>query len=119
MRLIWTDTSGNFDIANTAEITGYIADAVTALTLTSTNGDVLASGDVLDVSAVTESGFTVTSSANIQVGNAVTGAGAITLTANSGAGKIYGDAGVTTTGALTLDAGQIDSNGAGVEITLL
>ena len=40
--------------------------------------------------------------------NAVTGAAGITLQANSGAGKIYGTAGVTTTGALVLDAGQID-----------
>jgi filamentous hemagglutinin family protein len=111
-----TDTAGTFAVANTAAITDFIADAVSALTITSTGGDVdLGSGSALNVSAVTESGFTVTSSANIDVSSAVTAAAAITLTANSGTGKIYGDSGITTTGALTLDAGQIDSNGAGAD----
>jgi filamentous hemagglutinin family protein len=111
-----TDTAGTFAVANTAAITDFIADAVSALTITSTGGDVdLGSGSALNVSAVTESGFTVTSSANIDVSSAVTAAGAITLAANSGTGKIYGDSGITTTGALTLDAGQIDSNGSGAD----
>ena len=85
------------------------------VSLTTTSGNIqVGNGTGTAINNAGTGALTITSAGNIDVTEALTQAGAITLTANGGtkAGDIYGDSVITaTSSALTLNADEIDDDG--------
>ena len=86
-----------------------------AVAITTTSGDLVVGDGANNAISNTGTGaLTLTSAANVNINEAYTHAGDVTVVANSGAGKIYGDSILYATGsALTLQGDQIGDDASG------